>query len=247
MCVVLLQTLTSDWHKCTVYIPPVLPLSFLHTPALNILLWKNPFRRYRPLPLHKLKISTQDHLYNPPLADFSFCPLDCCPSLLFTPLRSVPVQFIISHNSKLWYDSSLSVPPPPPTPSPPSASSHLFPVSLLSFWQAPSKPSRLLGISADIESVPSLHQGSQSDIQPTCWPPSWPDEEWSRHWGLAGGETLWTDEFSGHTNTEETEVDFLEVNSWHERERANQGERQKQTKKIAKISPQRLLSFTFIS
>lgn len=96
---VLLQTVTSDWHKCTVHIPPVLPLSFLHSPALNILLWKNPLRRYRPLPLHMLKISTQDHLYPPPtLSGFSFCLLDCCPCHLFTSLQSTRVQFISWHN-----------------------------------------------------------------------------------------------------------------------------------------------------
>ena len=98
ICVVLLQTLTSDWHQCTVHIPPVLPLSFLHTPTLNILLWKNPLRRYRPLPLHMLKISSQDHLYNPPLlALFSFCLPDVWPSHLFTS------WFIIPHKNEPFY------------------------------------------------------------------------------------------------------------------------------------------------
>lgn len=53
-----------------VHIPPVVLPAFLHTPALNILLWKNPLRRYRPLPLHTLKISSRDHLYTPPCSLF---------------------------------------------------------------------------------------------------------------------------------------------------------------------------------
>lgn len=65
MCVVLLQALTSD-RQSTVHIPPVLTF-FLHIPPLNILLWKNPFKRYCPPPLRGLKISRQDHLFHPHL------------------------------------------------------------------------------------------------------------------------------------------------------------------------------------
>lgn len=62
-----------------VHIPPVVLPAFLHTPTLNILLWKNPLRRYRPLPLHTLKISSRDHLYTPPcsLAFLLYC-YHCC-------------------------------------------------------------------------------------------------------------------------------------------------------------------------
>lgn len=45
--------------------PSCSPSVFLHTLPLNILLWKNPLRRYRPLLLSVLKIRCQDHLYNP--------------------------------------------------------------------------------------------------------------------------------------------------------------------------------------
>lgn len=83
MCVVLLQALTSDGHQCTVHIPPVLPLSFLHILTLNIFLWKNPLRRYRPLPLHMLKISRPDHLYNLPSSRFPSSPASFASLLTF--------------------------------------------------------------------------------------------------------------------------------------------------------------------
>lgn len=78
------------WSSCTLlhqtgiavalHIPPVVLPAFLHAPALNLLLWKNPLRRYRPLPLHTLKISSRDHLCTP-----HACWLFCLPGLpLFT-------------------------------------------------------------------------------------------------------------------------------------------------------------------
>lgn len=82
------------WSSCTLlhqtgtavamHIPPVVLTAFLHTPALNILVWKNPLRRYRPLPLHTLKISSRDHLCTPyppsPHACWLFC-LSACLAL----------------------------------------------------------------------------------------------------------------------------------------------------------------------
>lgn len=78
------------------HIPPVVLLAFLHTPALNIFLWKNPLRRYRPLPLHTLKISSRDHLYTPrarwlvcPPLSFTYC-TDAMQHLFFSPSPFAP-------------------------------------------------------------------------------------------------------------------------------------------------------------
>ncbi len=129
---------------------------FLHSPALNILLWKNPLRRYRPLPLHMLKISLQDHLYNPPFACFSFCPLVCL-THLFTSWTSKSLSFF-----PFLYLSFL-LPP----------SSWIAPF-LIAFLQ----PQLPLGIFADTEGQPSLHPSikaaNRTCSQPVCWLTSWP-------------------------------------------------------------------------
>lgn len=187
---------------------------FLHTPALNILLWKNPLRRYRPLPLHMLKISSQDHLYNPPhplLACFSFCPpsphlLDSCPSRLFT---SRACQFITLHNPQLFYRCFSSLTPfPAPTLSP-----HRLPPS-----PHPSPP-RPLGISADIGGQSSLHPSIRPSMEAAKRSVDRPADHPARPAGQmesgpaigvwpVGGEARGTDEFLGHANTGETGVGF---------------------------------------
>lgn len=68
------------WSSCTLlhqtgiavalHIPPVVLPAFLHTPALNILPWKNPLRRHRPLPLQKYPAETT---FAPPHACWLFC------------------------------------------------------------------------------------------------------------------------------------------------------------------------------
>lgn len=50
-------------------------------------------------------------------------------------------------------------------------------------------------------------------MQLTTQTASWPDGEWSAYRGLAGIEIWLADNFTGHPNTAETEVDFLEVSS----------------------------------
>lgn len=200
--------------------PSCSPSVFFTHPSSKYTPLEKPFEKIPPSPTpHAKNIQPRPPLQpTPPLAAlFSFCLLHCCPSHLFT--SCTQCQFIISHSSMMWYDSMFCF--------------VFSPLFRLPFLLAPSpflaplpdslllKPPRPLGNSADIESQPSLHQASQSDIQPTSpltnqlttQPASWPDEEWSSYRGLSGVETLWTDEFSGHTNTEETQVDFLEVSS----------------------------------
>lgn len=80
------------------HISPVLPLSFLHILNLNILLWKNPLRRYRPLPLHMLKIFSQDHLYKFPPCSLFF--LSSLPSFT-SPLSFLPINLL--HLSPVHY------------------------------------------------------------------------------------------------------------------------------------------------
>lgn len=70
------------------------PLSFLHTPALNILLWKNPLRRYRPSPTpHAKNIQPRPPLQPPHPQARCSCRYDCCSSRLFMPC--IQHQFII--------------------------------------------------------------------------------------------------------------------------------------------------------
>lgn len=74
MCVVLLQTLTSDGRlRYSAHHSRPASGFFLHTPPLNILLWKNPLKRRHPPPLNWLKISCQDHLFTPPPPHVLFC------------------------------------------------------------------------------------------------------------------------------------------------------------------------------
>lgn len=81
--------------------PSCSPSVFLHTLPLNILLWKNPLRRYRPLPLSVLKIPCQDHLYNPPAfcASLSFGPRS--PPRLLLSLLLIDVSLL--NTSSLTY------------------------------------------------------------------------------------------------------------------------------------------------
>lgn len=69
--------------------PSCSPSVFLHTLPLNILLWKNPLRRYRPLLLSVLKIRCQDHLYNPLPSVLAFLLALATPRLLLSLLLIV--------------------------------------------------------------------------------------------------------------------------------------------------------------
>lgn len=64
------------------------PLSFLHTPALNILLWKNPLRRYRPSPTpHAKNIQPRPPLH-PPAPE-----LDAHATMTAAPLHCLCLEF----------------------------------------------------------------------------------------------------------------------------------------------------------
>lgn len=154
------------------------PSVFLQIPSLNILLWKNPSRRYRPLPRNMLKIPTKTTFPAPFLVWFSVSPDSCrfdrWPSHLF--LSSTQHQFIISHYPKLSCVFSLRFELPP---------SGLD----LSDRGAPCCPQRLLALSADINnysSVPPMHpsrQQSKLPAKPVRWPSGQPDVKTGSVWG----------------------------------------------------------------
>lgn len=81
--------------------PSCSPSVFLHTLPLNILLWKNPLRRYRPLLLSVLKIRCQDHLYNPLPSVLAFLLALATPPRLLLSLLLIVVSLL--NTSSLTY------------------------------------------------------------------------------------------------------------------------------------------------